>query len=479
MRSRIGNERGTALLAAVLVTVILSMLGTVSLNLATQEIVQTRMSGDEAIAQNLADAGLDVAISWFHDPASAPDGAAGSLLTKRFDLPESGPSFLDSTGQSQFRGTSLNPDILYDASRAADDQLLNGTEKGWFRSLRPLGRILKLKVYGPARPGLLCTVEVTAGTGNITRTVATQLGSRTIPPLRAGVQINTVDPKVSLPLWLHWGSLKINGDVYFGKKEEFPAKSQLAAVTNQSYAGVSNREDRWLEAFIGGDALFAPSSLSSSEPPANVYPHQNPTPGLRQDRWEYETMKKYAMAFGTYYARDQDGLLYRNGVIQPGLGLTADQVFESKFVGDHHGLIFIDTLDQLPPQPDNLGTISISTEYAEGLFVVNAHLHLHAKGPGKSVPALSPPREGSTSLGSRIPVELSNINLQGVLYVAGDFSFEEPARVYGALITEGRALIASENSTPIEIWYNYDLRNGLFRGLPLVYAAPGTWQQKY
>ncbi len=483
MRAR-RNERGTALLGAVLVTVILTMLGTVSLNLATHEIVQIGAAGDEAVAEHLAEAGSDLVIQWFHDPGSAPEGTIADLLAKRFDLSENGPSFFDSTGNSQFTGSSTSPDIVYDASRPMDDQTLNDPVRGWFRSLRSLGRILKLKVYGPSRPGLLCTVEVTAEARNLTRTLAVQLGARSVPPLRVGVQVGnngntTEDSETVFPVWMHWGEMKIKGDARFGRREDFPTKTQMASVTGQSYAESSLREDRWLEIFVGGNALFLSSPSSSSVLPSNLYPNQEPYPGLHETSWDYETMKKNAIVFGSYYARDRDGLLYRNGTIQPGLGLTPDEVFGSRFVGDHHGLVFIDTLDRLPPRADNLGTVSLTTEYAEGLFIVNAHLHLKPTGVGKPVPVLSPPTEGIASLGSRIPVELSNIHIQGVLYTAGELLYDGQPRIYGALVTEGKVLALSKTYGPIEVWYNHDLKSGLFQGVPLVYLAPGSWRPKY
>ena len=171
--------------------------------------------------------------------------------------------------------------------------------------------------------------------------------------------------------------------------------------------------------------------------PSYLHDHQDPHPGPYVDQWNYETMKTYAFLFRSYYPRGQDGLLYRNGTLQPGLGLTANKVFEYKFVGDHHGLVFVDTLDQLPPRSDNLGMISLTTEYAEGLFMVNAHVDFKPTGVGKPVSALSPPDEGSNSLGSRVPVELSNVHLQGVLYTAGNVLIEGQPRFYEALATGG------------------------------------------
>src|SRR5581483_1715678 len=103
------------------------------------------------------------------------EGPVGALFTKRFELPGSGPSFFDAQGRSQFTGTAEKPDVLFDAAQPAHDELLNGPTSGWFRSLRGLGRVLKLKVYGPIRPGLLCTVEATAETKNLIRTLSVQL----------------------------------------------------------------------------------------------------------------------------------------------------------------------------------------------------------------------------------------------------------------------------------------------------------------
>ena len=144
------------------------------------------------------------------------------------------------------------------------------------------------------------------GSGGLSRTLSVQLGTRAIPPLRAGVQIGTSGvphaPSGPLPIWLHWGDLKVKGDARFGGRDEVPTKTALAPVTGQSYADMTHREDRWLDIWVGGGALFG---LSASEPsggiPANVYPRQDPFPGLKEDRWDYETMKKQALLYGSYY----------------------------------------------------------------------------------------------------------------------------------------------------------------------------------
>ena len=91
----------------------------------------------------------------------------------------------------------------------------------------------------------------------------------------------------------------------------------------------------------------------------------------------------------------------------------------------------------MPPRLDNLGTIVLDQEYAEGIFIVNAHVLWKAGQPGKPVQALSPPPEGQQSLGSRIPVQLSGIHLQGVLYVAGDLRYAATSKSMEAYWLKG------------------------------------------
>lgn len=477
------SERGAALIGAVLAVVILSMLGTVSLNVAAQEIASVAAARDEAVARHLAEAGADLVLQWFHDPAMAPAGAGRALFTKQQAGSDGSPSFFDAAGHSQFSGTEDRPDVLYDAARPADHRLLNDPSGGWFRSLSALGRIRKLAVYGPTTPGLLCTVEVTAETQQLTRTLVVQLGAKMFPPIRAGVQIGNRGPvpaaRSPLPLLVHWGDLVVNGDVRLGTAQDIPVKTALAPVTGQPYAELAQREDRWLDVFIGGAALFTPVVSGSVPVPSNVYPQQEPAPGLRQDQWEYQVMKEHALRDGTYYARGQDGLLYRHGRMEPGLGLTVDEVFRSATVGDFHGLVFVDTLDRTPPREENLGALNLETEYAEGVFVINANVKFVPRGAGRSVSAFSPPAEERGAGESRTPVQLTGIHLHGAIVTPGELSFDGRPRIYGALIVGGTVTQASDSADHLEVWYDDDLRKGLIRGAPLVYPAPGTRQEKY
>ena len=464
------TERGAALIGAVLMIVILSMLATVSLNVAAQEIESVAAARDEAAARHVAEAGADLVMRWFHDSSSDSNGPGRLLFARRQMGADGSPSFFDAAMRSRFTGTGDRPDILYDAARPSDDRLLNDPSNGWFRALGGLGRITRLAVYGPTRPGLLCTVQVTATARRLTRTLVVQMGATQLPPLRAGVQIGNSGPVQAaagpLPVSVHWGALIVNGDVRLGAIRDIPVKTDLAPVTGQAYADMAHREDRWVDLFIGGAAVFTPLPAGPAPAPPNVHVHQEPSPGLRQDRWDYQTLKEAALRDGTYYARGQDGLLYRHGRIEPGRGVTATEAFQSDTVGDHHGLVFVDTLDQAPPRGDNLGTLVLDVDYMEGMFVMNAHVRLAPAGTGKSLPARSP--------GATESVQLAAINLSGVLVTPGNLILDGSSRFYGAVVVGGTVEQASGTSAQLEVWYDNEFEAGLFRGFPLVYQALGT-----
>jgi len=122
--------------------------------------------------------------------------------------------------------------------------------------------------------------------------------------------------------------------------------------------------------------------------------------------------------------------------------------------------------------------VAILGEYIDARLVVQGHVMLKPSGAGRTLPVLSPAPEATSSLSSRIPVTLSGIHLNGLLYAAGAITLERETRMYGALITAGT--VATGSSAPmLEVWYNPDFGKGFFRGLPVVYRAPGTWQVKY
>jgi len=466
---------------------LLSIVGMTSLHLAGQDAPGVTALKEDKVAQQLADAGAELVMSWFHDPNTTPTSVAGLLVKRQGDL-SSGPSFFDVAGRSQFVGTADRPDIFLDAVNQTDSQALNDSPHGFFNVPRGLGRILKLKVYGPLQPGLLGTVEVTATTVDsrpVARTVQVQLGALSIPAVRAAVQVGqalgTLQPGGESPVLVHWGDQRVMGDLAVHRVEDLVLKSNSAPVTGQSYHQMLYAQDRWAEYWIGGTvSVISPSPGQGANPPLpeNVYPHQYPTQGVRLDQWDYASVKKIALRWGTYYRLDRVGQLHPQGASDSDQGITPADVLESQAIGDHRGLVFIDTVDGQPPHVDNMGTLVLDTDYVEGLLVVQGHVVLKPHAAGKSVPVLSPSQSGTYSLGTRVPVQLSGIHINGLLYAAGAIRIERPARLYGAMMA-GQSVTSIGTGTVIEVWYNVDLAQGLFRGLPVVYRAPGTWLAKY
>ena len=480
-------DKGHVLLAALMLIVLLGVVGMTSLYLASQDGPGVSAMKEDSLAQQLADGAADMVMSWFHDSSGVPTPIAG-LLAKRQGDPANGPSFFDAAGRSQFVGTADHPDILLDAANQMDNQMLNGSPNGFHNSLSELGRINTVKVYGPLQPGLLSTVEVTATTVDhrpVVRTVQLQLGAVSIPAVRAAVQVGqtlgALQPGGESPVMVHWGDLRVLGDLTVQRIEDLALKNIAAPVTEQSYSQMLYAQDRWTEYWIGGAvSVIAPPPGQSQNPPLpeNVHLHQYPTPGLRLDQWDYGSLKKIALRWGTYYRLDRVGKLHPQGGLDSDPGIAPAEALESQAIGDHRGLIFIDTVDGQPPHVDNMGTLALDTDYVEGLLVVQGHLALKPRAAGKSIPALSPSPPGTESLGTRVPVQLSGIHMNGLLYVAGGIRIERSVRLYGAMMAE-QSVTSSGAGTLVEVWYNADLAQGLFRGLPVVYRAPGTWLVKY
>lgn len=310
-----------------------------------------------------------------------------------------------------------------------------------------------------------------------------QLSALDLPPLRAAVQVGQqlgrFQPGSESPVSVHWGEIKVGGDLIVTQVDEIPLKSALAPVTGQTYDEMTPREDRWMEAWIGGTVQVTHLPFEQAPSfPNNLHVGQNPIPGVHLDQWNYEHLKRVAKRFGRYFAIDREGLLYPQGIVEPGRGIFPDEVFRSHGNGDQQGLIFIDTLDQTAPRLDNLGVIRLHTPYFEGMAVVQGHVVLAPSGSGQSILALSPPQTNQGNDVARTPVQLSGMHVNGVLHVSGDITIAGRVRVYGAVAAGGTITSASSGST-LEVWYDHEVSRGFYRGLPVVYRAPGTWMTRY
>ncbi|MCS6302316.1 MAG: hypothetical protein H8K07_01420 [Nitrospira sp.] len=481
------RQQGIALLGAMVVALILSLLGATLLNLAGQENASAGLASQAAVAQQLADAAGELVVAWFHSPqmiASVPQ--VSSLREKRNYDREGLPSFFDASGRSQFVGTADQPDVRFHASNPSDHRLLNDPETGMFRTMTHLGQVEELKIYASSKPGLLCTIDTTVTTNTnppVRQSILMQLGALDLPPLKAAVQVGRhlgrFQPGSESSVSVHWGELKVGGDLILTQADEIPMRSALAPVTGQAYDEMTQREDRWMEGWIGGtvQVTHVPSDQTPSFP-SNLHMAQNPIPGIPLDQWPYEHIKRVAKRFGRYFAIDREGLLYPQGIVEPGRGISPDEVFRSQGSGDQLGLIFIDTLDQTAPRPDNFGTVRLQAPYFEGLAVVQGHVVLAPTGSGQSVGVLSPPPIDQIKDVVRTPVQLSGMHFNGVLHASGDITIVGKVRLYGS-VAAGGTIMSTGSGSNMEVWYDHDLSRGLYRGLPVVYRAPGTWMTRY
>jgi hypothetical protein len=484
-RHHLTANHGHLLLASLMLIIMLSLLSMTALYLAGQDAPGISAMREQSQSQQLADAASDLVVSWFHDGSLTPPAIAAQLAKRQEDA-MGAPSFFDAAGRSQFIGTADRPDLLLDAANDDDERLLNGGTSGFKGPLSEVGHLDRLKIYAPTQPGLLGTVEVTASTRGVNAqasTIRVQLGALHMPPAKAAVQagegFGAAGSGEALPVLAHWGDILAMGDMVANRMQDIVVKSAAAPVTGQPYEAMGAAEDRWVDYWIGGTVSVLSSPADGApDVPANVHLHQQPMPGVKLDRWDYDLLKRTAQRFGAYYRLDRDGRLHAAGTLESDAGELPADVLSSATVGRSHGLVFIDTVDGTAPRPDNLGTLVLDADYVEAVLVVQGHVQIKPSGPGRSISVLSPPPEGSSALGSRIPVTLSGIHFNGLLFAAGTITIERQTGVYGAVMTPA-ALVGGGRGTSLEVWYNSDFGKGLFRGLPVVYRAPATWQWKY
>ena len=137
-----GTEKGGVLIGALLIGLLLAMLGGVAMNLAATETTASARHLEEKNSQLLAESGLEQVMAWLtHGDLPSSGGAPAPVL---------------------FTGTADHPDVEYDAARPDDDHLLNDIGTGRSRALADLGRVVRVRLYGPSLPEGFCTVEVTA-----------------------------------------------------------------------------------------------------------------------------------------------------------------------------------------------------------------------------------------------------------------------------------------------------------------------------
>src|SRR5574342_443847 len=96
---------GHVLVASLMLIIVLFLLSMTAFYLAGQDVPGISAMREASTAQQLADAAAELAVSWFHDAANAPQSIIGQLAKHEGDSAV-GPSFFDVAGRSQFIGTA-------------------------------------------------------------------------------------------------------------------------------------------------------------------------------------------------------------------------------------------------------------------------------------------------------------------------------------------------------------------------------------
>lgn len=477
-------EKGTALLVTMSLLFLITLLGLSAFRWANDELGIAANQKATTQAQYIAESGVALMLQWFQEPATFPEigtfpsgypsGDRSSFLKRRKTDSRGAPSFFDAARKSQFTGTSETPDFWYQSGLDATE-FLGEVFTG-------MGTLTGLKLFGPTTIGALCTVEATGTTlSGINRTVSVEMIPSPIPPTTAAIQVGR-QANAKVPILVHWGDVRVIGDADLGDSLlEIPKKDRGAPVTGEPYAP-SDRRDGWLDFWVGG-AILNPETTAypdCTEPflceGYEEYKHLHQfqariQPDFRLDPWDYQRLKDWAKAWGTYYTTDPEGFLYRDGINDQAHRMTPSQALASEDIGDDRGFVFIDTVDQKPPDGTNLATLDLPVNYLEGIFFIQAHVVLRESGSGQSIQVQSPPDERSNDPLSRSAVVLSNIHLKGTFSVAGQLTVEGHPNIFGALITQQ----GFSGSGQPEVWYDADLGTGYHRGLPAVTVLRGSW----
>jgi hypothetical protein len=476
---RLDSEQGMALVVTVGLLFLITLLGLSAYRLSMDEIGISANQKDTVQAQYLAESGPAMVLQWFQEPETFPDigtfplgepvGGRRSFLARRMTDASGSASFYDNKGQAQFTGTAEQPDFWYQSEPDHPGFLAE--------ALGGAGDLTSLKIFAPKSAGAICTVEATGMTGSGTlRTVSVEITPSPVPPTTAPLQIGP-GSNGSVPVLVHWGEVRMMGQADFGSSlAAVPKKNSNAGVSGEPYAD-SGRQDPWVEFYVGGAIINPkPECTNCTEPfLSEGYGHLHQfqiesRPGFGLAPWDYQSLKTFAKTWGVYFATDREGFLYQDGILDPGHRQTPSQALGDQAVENDRGLVFVDTVDQKPPDGTNLATLDLPVGYMEGIYSIQAHLTLRESGSGRSVQVQAPPSD-DINLDSRETVVLPSVHFKGVLSTAGQLVVEGHPKVFGALIAQQGVTGAGQP----EVWYDAGLRTGYYPGLPTVIPLKGSW----
>ena len=466
--SLLNKEKGFALVIAILVMVLLTVMGLGILVITNIEskISDNFRSHNQALY--IAESGIERAISYFNNPASFTDVSgsySGYAVSSVSDaqmffakrrLVGIVPSYFNSSNLSQFEDTDndgvidspphdhANPVLKYNRDT-------NEAQKNFLESISPnvsdQSYIYELMLFAPPYgSGAVATVRVTSKVRNASRTVEQILMPGPIIAFTSGLASGAGAAWNGNSLSVHWGSVLIQGTTatISNPLSMNPARTVDADIDAGPYTGAGG-EDRWLRAFVNGlydgppydDPLKTKYYIPPDElDEQNIHPYYTPhynlfsNQSITIDHWDYAEAKRIAQRYGTYYTTDASGNLYLDGEGSP---LNFKSITNTKSCG----IVFVDTIDQLPPSGSNLATISFSGDYyTSGIFYMAANLSTAGLGSGATKTVLAPPilqargsiNQGTTTL--TVPTDTTAGMKAGDIILIGrkigtNYTFEE------------------------------------------------------
>ncbi|MFQ5780595.1 MAG: hypothetical protein ACE5HN_07385 [Nitrospiria bacterium] len=435
------NQRGTAMFVAIMMLSLGTGLGLLAFQVSSTELMISNYSEYELASTYLAESGVEQVLSWVSHPERSPNE---DFFRKLPTTDCSNPN-----GEVDF---SLFSSDLDDAKWPFSA----------LKELEEMGKIDYIRLYKPLHADGICTIEVKSISGKgAAKTVRVELTRSPMRSVTAGVQ-GKGNPAVASPVWVHWGEIRYSGQANLGKSIKRIPDLEPGQPNEYSYRDTADNVDSWMEIHVEEKISqpFPPDNNGSTpfNDRDNVYQKEN---DVALDTFDLSEIKRIVMRYGDYYVVSPDGHLEQNGVDKG----TFDDVFSP--ATPQYRLAWIDVNQDSSTEP-----IVIDGRSYKGYFYFSGDVIIEGDQVGQSVEAASPP--WPTPASPPQPVNLNNVNLDGLLYVQGEIDLNGPFSVYGAVFA-GQGF-SGDGAGLLEVWYNNDFRSATYSGLPSIVLLKGTWR---
>jgi hypothetical protein len=437
-----GNQRGTALFIAVMMLSLVTGIGLLSFNVSSTELLISNYSEYELASTYLTESGVDLVLGWAAYPERSPDPEFfRQLPTTVCTVTNKGNTPYNFRVPSSY---FLDPEIP-------------------FSEIGDMGKIVDIRFYKSLRVDSICTLEVksVSNKGSVKR-VRVDLSRSALRPITAGVQ-GLGNPAVSSPVWGHWGEIRYTGQAHLGtgiiRIPEGIADPDSSPPSEIPYREGPGNEDHWLKIQVAEEIL----QPTPHDAQVNLIEGGGDT--VQLETFDLDDLKETIMKYGDYYVASCSGRLMQDGVDKG----TFDDIFTT--ASSEYRLAWIDLVPgACNPGPDPV--ISLGAGTYKGYFYFSGDVTIQGGHSGRAVEAASPPWPNLDSL--RQTVTLSDVNMDGLLYVKGKLHLEGPFSAYGAVFSERG--FSGGGATQLEVWYNHSFKSANYSGLPPIVLLKGTWK---